>query len=208
MVLIPVAATLQGSSAAPVRGQASESVTVTVGTAFAFSPSSFEVTPGDTITLTVENLDSAQHTFTLSSVTNYSFTSSNTTTDLANFFTAHPPLVYVNVNATPGWKQTVTFTAPRLGTYEYVCEVPGHFQAGMWGLMGSGVSVGPPPGPGLPFGLYIIAGVIVILVVVAIVLGFVVGKREGAKYEMPPERLGYPEPSPSNPPSGPGSPPH
>ena len=33
------------------------------------------------------------------------------------------------------------------------------------------------------------------LTVIAIVLGFVVGRRKGSEFEMPPERLGYPEPS-------------
>jgi len=64
----------------------------------------------------------------------------------------------------------------------------------MYGFLGVGVNVGPPPGPPIPWGVYYIAGGVTILVVSAIVAGFVVGKREGSKYEMPPERLGYPEP--------------
>ncbi|MGI0054034.1 MAG: hypothetical protein ACRECR_07270, partial [Thermoplasmata archaeon] len=83
---------------------------------------------------------------------------------------------------------------PPLGTYEFVCEIPGHFQAGMFGFMGSGVAVGAPAGPPVPTGLYIITGVIVGLVVIAIALAFVVGKRRGDTDRMPPERLGYPEP--------------
>jgi len=47
-------------------------------------------------------------------------------------------------------------------------------------------------GPGAA--LFIIIGTIVSLVVIALVLGFVVGRRKGAEHEMPPERLGYPEP--------------
>lgn len=191
-----------------VHADGSTSVLVTVGTAFAFTPSSFQVTPGEHVTLTVENLASLTHTFTLSDVANFSFNPSvNTTADLVSFFAAHPPLVYVAINDTPGWSQTVNFTAPPLGTYEYVCEITGHFQAGMYGFMGSGVSVGAAPGPSVPFGLYIITGVIVGLVVIAIVLGFVIGKREGDRHEMPPERLGYPEPPGGSPPAGPSGPP-
>ena len=197
LLALPALAYLGGATPSPVvvRSHGTESVTVTVGSAFAFTPSDFEVTPGDQVTITVEQLDSAEHTFTLSSVANYSLNpSTNSSSDLATFFSEHPPLVYVHINGTQGETQTRTFTAPRLGTYQFVCEISGHFQSGMWGLMGSGVAVGPPPGPGIPTGFYIIAGVVVSLVVIAIVLGFVIGKREGGRYEMPPERLGYPEP--------------
>ncbi len=193
--LLPWASTIRGAAPETARPASTTSVTITVTSALAFTPNTFEVSPGQTVTLTVEQLDSEYHTFTLSSVTNFTFSSSNTTSDLQAFFLAHPPLVYVAINDTAGWEQTVTFTAPPLGTYEYVCEIPGHFQGGMFGFMGSGVAVGPPPGPPVPVGLYIITGVIVGLVVIAIVLGFVVGKRKGDRYEMPPERLGYPEPS-------------
>jgi hypothetical protein len=59
------------------------------------------------------------------------------------------------------------------------------------------VSTGPT-GPGV--GVFIISGTIVVLVVVALVLGFVVGRRKGSEFEMPPERLGYAEP-PAPPPA-------
>jgi plastocyanin len=192
-------AAVRGASPAEAHAAATDSITITVSSAFAFDPSSFEVNPGDTVTLTVEQLGDVQHTFTLSSVANFSFTNSNSTADLTSFFAAHPPLAYFQINATPGEKQTVTFKAPPLGVYEYVCEVPGHFQLGMWGDMGSGVAVGPPPAPTIPVVLYVITGGIAGLVVLAVILGFVVGKREGAKHEMPPERLGYPEPKPPAP---------
>jgi plastocyanin len=196
LVGLPLTANLRASNPEVLHPDGSVSLTVTVGTALAFTPADFEVQPGQTVILTVENLATESHTFTLSDVANWSFSSSNSTNDLVSFFAAHPPLVYVAINATAGWKQVVNFTAPKLGTYEYVCEINGHFQGGMYGFMGSGVAVGPPPPPPIPVGLYIIVGVIVSLVVLAIVLGFVVGQREGARHEMPPERLGYPEPAP------------
>ena len=43
--------------------------------------------------------------------------------------------------------------------------------------------------------MFIISGTIAGLVVLALVLGFVIGRRKGAVHEMPPERLGYPEPA-------------
>ena len=210
LALMPVAGALGTPSPTVHRTAGAESVTITVTNDFQFTPSSFEVTPGDQVTLTVQQLDDYEHTFTLSSVANFSFDQNvNTTQDLINFFAAHPPLVYLHINASsPGEKQTVTFTAPPLGVYEYVCEIAGHFQSGMWGKMGSGVAVGGAAGPSVPTALYIITGVIVALVVIAIVLGFVVGKREGARHEMPPERLGYPEPGAPPLPGGGGPPRH
>ncbi len=206
LLFIPWVGILQGAEPAGVHAGASTSQTITVDTAFAFTPNNFEVTPGSEVTLTLTQLDSVEHTFTLSSVANYTFGTTNTTsTDLTSFFSKHPPIVSVTFGTTPGWTTTVTFTAPPLGVYEFVCEIPGHFQAGMFGFMGSGVSVSGPAPPGVPVGLYIITGTIVGLVIIAIVLGFVVGQREGSKHEMPPERLGYAEPK--TPADAPGRPP-
>jgi plastocyanin len=207
LALVPSVGSLRGASPTVVQGHGSETVLITVSTAFQFSPSSFVVTPGDSVTLTVEQLDNVEHTFTLSAVANFSFNQNvNTTADLQNFFAAHPPLAYFQINSTPGEKQSTTFTAPPLGVYEYVCEIAGHFQAGMFGFMGSGVSVGTTTSTSVPTALYYITGGIAGLVVLAVVLGFVVGKREGARHEMPPERLGYPEPAP--PAQNPPTPPH
>jgi uncharacterized cupredoxin-like copper-binding protein len=194
---------------------ASVNVTITVANTFVFTPSDFEVTPGQNVTITFENLGTYAHTFTLSSVTNWSFNSGNSTSDLISFFSVHHPLLNFIVGTSPGSKNVSSFQAPPYGVYEFVCLEPGHFQSGMFGFMGSGVAVGPAPPPGIPVALFIIVGVIVTLVVIAIVLGFVVGKRQGSKYEMPPERLGYPEPRdpnqnparPPRPPTGQSPPP-
>lgn len=180
-----------------IRDATSDSVTITVGNVFAFSPNYFEVNPGDSVTVTVVQTGSLAHTFTLSRVANFNFTpAQNTTSQLIAFFALHPPLVNLNISGTAG-NMATTFTAPAKGTYQFVCLQAGHFQSGMNGVMGSGVPVGPPPtpstGPGAP--VFIIGGTIVSLVVLAIVLGFVVGRRKGAVHEMPPERLGYREPT-------------
>jgi plastocyanin len=206
LLLVPGFGALPAASPSGVRTTASgdESVAISVGTAFAFTPSDFEVTPGDNVTVTVTQLDSVQHTFTLLGAANFTFNQTDSAGVITAFLAKHPPLVSLNISGTPGTTVSKTFRAPSLGVYEYLCLVTGHFQSGMWGLMGSGVAVGPPEtGNSVPWALYVITGVIVILVILAIVLGFVVGQREGARYEMPPERLGYPEPlAPSTPPSG------
>lgn len=188
------------SPAAATHG--SETMTVTVGTAFSFAVSPQTVTPGDTVTVQIVQTDDVEHTFTLSSVANYTIPASDSASDLAAFFAQHPPLVNVTI---PAGQATLsaTFTAPPLGVYEYVCLIPGHFQAGMSGLLGSGVqpagSTAAPTGPG--WQVFLIGGTIATLVVVALVLGFVLGRRRGSVHEMPPERLGYPEPPASPPPA-------
>jgi plastocyanin len=196
---MPIAAALDSPAAAPetgYRGHATDALSVSVADTFVFTPDTMMAqAPGDNVTITVTQLGSTLHTFTLSSVTNYTFPSSDSPTDIQAYLATHHPLVNLTINGTTGFTVSATFTAPPLGVYEYLCLEPSHFQSGMFGFFGSGVSPAGPAGPGAPVGVYIIAGVVVSLVVLALVLGFVVGKREGSKHEMPPERLGYPEPS-------------
>jgi plastocyanin len=177
---------------------ASTSLTIDVTDEFEFNPNSFEApTPGENVSITIMQTGSAAHTFTLFSVANFSFDpATNTTSQLVTFVAAHPPLANVNISSTTGSSVTVSFKAPPLGIYQYVCLEPGHFQLGMEGFMGSGE---PPPGvstasTGPGAAVFIISGTIAALLVIAIVLGFVIGQRKGAAHEMPPERLGYPEP--------------
>ncbi|MCI4368413.1 MAG: cupredoxin domain-containing protein [Thermoplasmata archaeon] len=186
-----VAHSSNGSSNHP---GATSQLSVSVSDAFAFSLNSYEVTPGDTVSITLIQLGTAPHTFTLSPIAGFKFDTSNSTTNLLAFFSAHPPLVNLSVPGTPGARAYGNFTAPALGLYEFVCLTAGHFSFGMWGILGSGEQGGlgsTDTGPGAA--VFIIGGIIVALVVVAIVLGFYVGRRRGALHEMPPERLGYAE---------------
>ena len=198
------AAGLKAGAAAQHPSAGTDQLTVTVGTAYAFTVSTDEVTPGDTVDLTVVQTDDIQHTFTLSSVSGYTFPTTDTTGDLLAYFHDHPPLVNVTIPAGSSSTQ-YTFTAPPFGEYEYVCLVAGHFQLGMFGVLGSGehgTTLSTSTGPGAP--VFIIGGVIAGLVVIALVLGFVIGRRKGAHHEMPPERLGYPgEAAPPLPPKKP-----
>jgi hypothetical protein len=185
-------------------------MSVGVGGGLNYDPNAFPtagttlITPGEAITIDITNLGTLAHTFTLSSLANYTLptTAGNLT---GTFLVTHPPYYSINISSTQGSVTVASFTAPtQIGSYQFFCTETGHFAAGMEGLMGVGISVGPPPPPpGIGTPVFIIAGVIVGLVILAIVLGFVVGKREGSKHEMPPERLGYPEMPPENPPAMP-----
>lgn len=193
------------AAASQARPEATTTLTVTVGTPFAFTLSSNEVQPGQTIDVSLIQTSTTVHTFTLLNATNFQFNwTSNSADSLPHiyaFLHAHPPLVNYTFPAAPA-TGSASFVAPALGQYEYLCLEPGHFAAGMWGLLGSGEAgsggaSGSSTGPGAP--VFIIAGTIAGLVVLSIVLAFVVGQREGSKHEMPPERLGYPEPKQDSP---------
>jgi len=189
-------ATASGAGLRPAAASGGvEWLNLTVSDTLVFGvPAPSEVTPGDLVHVVVTNLGADAHTFTLSSVAGYVFSSTATGGDLLGFFAANPPLVNITVNGPAGVQAFGNFTAPAYGEYEFVCLEPGHFQSGMSGILGSGepgATTSVNTGPGAP--VFIISGTIVALVIVALVLGFVVGKRRGSTDEMPPERLGYPE---------------
>jgi len=66
-------------------------------------------------------------------------------TNFTDYFTAHAPLVNVNVPAIPGGTVWANFTITAPGVYQYICEISGHFAAGMYGFLYVGVPVPAPP---------------------------------------------------------------
>lgn len=215
LLLLPAALALHasgsgvGSRPLVVHTAAGTTVTMTVGSnnQFIFSPADISnVVPGSNVTISITNLATVPHTFTLSSLDNYTLPYSGNVNLTSDFLVKHPPRVNQNISGTVGAQVLVQFTAPtQIGSYQFFCTQTGHFASGMEGFLGVGISVGPPPAPpGIGDAVFIISGTIVGLVILAIILGFVVGRREGAAHEMPPERLGYPEtasePAPPRPP--------
>jgi hypothetical protein len=194
--------------AAGVRDATGGPLGVTATGTFSFTPNLVSDLPLDTavsVTFTNGDLSGAIHTFTIIGCENVSIPAGG------------DPSTYINgtqcskaplLNLVPAAKSSASGTiAPvaTVGWYEFVCTEPGHFSQGMYGYIGFGVTPPFAPssgnnGPGVA--VFIIVGTIVALTVIAIVLGFVVGRREGAKHEMPPERLGYAEPPPGTPPPG------
>jgi len=112
-----------------------EDVAISTEYAFEFLPPQVTVTAGDTIDLVVTQADDIPHTFTLSSVVNYTIPNTYTTSQLYAFFNAHPPLVNLSLPPTVGAEAFANFTAPPVGTYEFVCEIQGHFEEGMYGFL-------------------------------------------------------------------------
>ena len=122
----------------------SVTVNITATSDLSFVPDSFTVLPGETVHLLVTQAADFAHTFTLSSLVNYTIPSSDTPSEVAAFFNAHAPLVNISLGSTAGSVHPFTFTAPSApGTYEFVCLV--HFPT-MTGVMTD--SAGAPSASG------------------------------------------------------------
>jgi plastocyanin len=198
---------------ADVRDATGSTLAVTASTGYLFTPSLMGNVPlGTSIVVTFTDGDSEDHTFTIASRQGWVIPNTYTEGQLDSFLTQYPPLF--NINGTAASQAISNFTSPATpGWYEFVCTEAGHFELGMYGFIAFGeplpanLTVGATPdGPGAA--VFIIVGTIVALTVIAIVLGFVVGRRRGSSEEMPPERLGYPEPPlPEEPAPPPGAPP-
>ncbi len=95
-------------------------------TDFKFQPDTLNVSAGQKVTVNLKNTGSVQHTFT---VMKTPVSGSYTQADAAN--------IYFNSDVVqPGASKTVTFTAPSTpGTYQFICTVQGHLEAGMHGSL-------------------------------------------------------------------------
>ena len=203
---IALVITAPARAASSVETDPTGAFSVTAVSGFSFTPNSFQQLPtGANITVTFTDNDAIDHTFTIIGKQGWVIPSSYSSGQIESLaYGDAPKALFPGLNASavgkPGDQLTGTFTSPSTpGWYEFVCTEPGHFQNGMYGFIAFGMnlpgnltvsSASTDPGPAV----FIIVGTIVALTVIALVLGFVIGRRRGATYEMPPERLGYPEP--------------
>ncbi|MGA8542416.1 MAG: sulfocyanin-like copper-binding protein [Thermoplasmata archaeon] len=197
--------TAPARAASAIQNGSSGTVSVTAESGFAFNPNGVGNVPTNaSITVTFTDNDAVDHTFTIIGVQGWVIPSGIAGSAFDKLVWGKSPSALFNANATAsgtsGDQVIASFTSPaKSGWYEFVCTEAGHFQNGMYGFIAFGI---PVPGnltvstastdPGIA--VFIIVGTIVGLVVIALVLGFVVGRRRGSTYEMPPQRLGYPEP--------------
>lgn len=194
----------------PVNPPASaQTYTVTAVPGYAFQESTTELQPNTTVSVSFVNADVIAHTYTLIAAQGKVIPTSYSPSQLNAYEAQWGAIVWINATGTGTY--SATFQAPAKGWYEFVCMEPGHFQQSMYGFIAFGMALPsnltvstPNVGAGWP--VYVITGTIVTLVIITIVLGFVVGGRKGSKHEMPPERLGYPEPPAAAPPLSPGGP--
>jgi uncharacterized cupredoxin-like copper-binding protein len=99
---------------------------------FMFTPTEWTVAAGEEITVNLENTGSVEHEFVIlrPGVTVESEADLPETEEelLADF-------VYWEDEVEPGDTKTVTFTAPAAGTYQVLCAIEDHFDAGMTGTL-------------------------------------------------------------------------
>jgi len=158
------------AAAQPATTPGSVTIDITATASISFVPSSFTVSPGESVTLVVTQAANFDHTFTLSSVANTTLPSTDTPSQLAAFFNAHPPLVNLSLGSTAGTQHTTTFTAPSSpGTYEFVCLI--HFPQ-MTGVMTDTSSSGGGSGGGLSTTelIAIGAGAAIVVIVAAVLV--------------------------------------
>jgi plastocyanin len=164
------AAHVPTTSASPLAGV--ETIKVMATGALSFQPDQLTVSPGASIELIVTQAATFEHTFTLSSVANFTIPSGDSSAQLAAFFNAHPPIVNLSLGSKPGATFFANFTAPAAGTYEFVCLI--HFANGMTGTMVSGSS----SSSSTPFPLTsVVIGAVVVAVVVIAAVAVVVSRR-------------------------------
>jgi len=129
--------------------------------------------------LAVTQLASFNHTFTLSSVPNATIPAGDSTSQLYSYLHAHPPIVNLSLGSTPGKVFDKTFTAPTVGTYEFICIV--HFAERMQGTMtvssSSHSSTSPSAVTVPPFDIALAAGVAVV-VIAAVVVVVLIRRRD------------------------------
>lgn len=99
---------------------------------FSFTPNSWEIAAGETITINLENEGAVEHEWVLLrpgvTISDESELPATEEELLAEF-------VYWEDEVEPGDSKSLTFTAPGVGEYQIICAIESHFDAGMEGTL-------------------------------------------------------------------------
>ena len=96
-------------------------------TDFAFTPNQYVVPVGQEITLHVQHDGTVEHDFIIMKYD---------TSVGEHFDKEDQPNIYWQIKVQPGESETITFTAPdQPGSYQIVCGMAGHVEAGMVGKL-------------------------------------------------------------------------
>jgi uncharacterized cupredoxin-like copper-binding protein len=116
-----------GWACAPAGGTPATSITADAAE-FAFTPNSWTVAADKEISITFNNKGQVDHEWVII----------KDQKQIANESEFAEDLVYFEVEALPaGQNTTETFTAPAAGTYQIICALEGHLNAGMKGTLTS-----------------------------------------------------------------------
>jgi uncharacterized cupredoxin-like copper-binding protein len=125
--LVLVLAACGGDEDGP--GNASTEITIEMSD-FAFEPEQVAVPAGEEITVTLNNVGSVDHNWIIVNSGIQIESESEIPDDRSDFELVSSDIVEA------GASTTFTFTAPGRGVYQVICDVPGHFTAGMEGRFG------------------------------------------------------------------------
>jgi len=173
------------------------SISVTAVKNYGYQPDVFQQVPTNaTITVTFHDDDVLQHSFNISSREGFVIPDNYSAAQLNQLFAQYPPLYAATVNGY-GDTSVGAFTSPSSpGWYEFVCNVTGHFQLGMYGFIAFGEDLPSNltpsnhsglGGPSLGSGIIAVAGGVLIL---AVVVALLIWRRRRLAYRLPPEQLG------------------
>jgi plastocyanin len=131
--VVSVSARADGPSAT------SDSITVVATSDYGYQPKTFEqIATGTTITVTFSDADVLAHSFTISSREGFVIPTNYNPTQLTQLFEEYPA-IYSSLLNYSGDRSVGTFESPaQPGWYEFVCNVSGHFQDGMYGFVAFG----------------------------------------------------------------------
>ena len=150
-----------------------------------FIPSTLVAPPGATVVFHVTDRGTV-HTFTIDSIsndTNLTVGQALPTTDpgLQN------PLVDLHLSTTGTTYTSAPVTFPKHGVFWFVCTIPGHFQAGMYGFLYVGST--PTPPTTIPTQVNVLqVGIIAVSAVILGVAAFVLLAGMGERVRVPPPR--------------------
>jgi plastocyanin len=164
---------------------ASYSLVVNATADYTYQPATFQQVPTDTnITVTFTDKDPANmpHTLNISGREGFKIPTTYTAAQLNALFTKFPGLFNASVSAYND-QVVKTFLSPsEPGWYEFICNVTGHFQNGMYGFIAFGENLPPnltpPSRVGLggatfsPLDAAVLGGVLVV-----VLAGIVVWRR-------------------------------
>jgi len=165
----------QGPQPGSDPSEVTASITVAATADYGYRPDTFQQLPIDAnITVTFTDTDVLPHSFTISSREGFVIPTTDTPTQLSALFTAYPAIYSVLLGGM-GAQDIGTLRSPAApGWYEFVCNVSGHFQDGMYGFIAFGESLPsnltPPTRTGLggasitPLQAGIVGGVVVVVI--------------------------------------------
>jgi uncharacterized cupredoxin-like copper-binding protein len=102
---------------------------------FRFEPSSVEVTAGQQVTVTMENMGTVEHDFVIQEIPVEETAAESEPATPGHTMDEMEIEPAVHMGAMAGMSDRVSFVPTKPGTYEFFCAIPGHKEAGMVGTL-------------------------------------------------------------------------